>query len=109
MTDDGGPNDFPRDERPPEGFGDRGSDRDDFTESEFADDDGSDVDDVDDGFAPGVVRDTVHTVCHLCGGLGEIADPVLALRGGAPFTINPGRPCPCCAGDGHLPGIRPPV
>ncbi|GDY30955.1 hypothetical protein [Gandjariella thermophila] len=119
MTNEGCPGEFPRDDRPDEAadtfdeaFGGRGrggAERpgDHFPGGEFADDDGGG--DVDEGFAPGVVRGTVHTVCHLCGGMGEIADPVLAVRGGAPFTVNPGRPCPACAGEGHLPGLQPPV
>jgi hypothetical protein len=117
MSNEGCAGEFPRDERADqaaENTGGRWFDGDGFSGDfipggDGAADDGGDEDNVDDGFAPGVVRGTVHTVCHLCGGVGEISDPVLAVRGGAPFTVNPGRPCPACDGEGHLPGIQPPL
>jgi hypothetical protein len=114
VTNDGCPGDRPREDRADESAEDLGGrDCDEFSGDRRAGggfgDDGGDEGDVDDGFAPGVVRGTVHTVCHLCGGMGEVADPVLAVRGGAPFTVNPGRPCTACDGEGHLPGLQPPV
>ncbi|KAA2261245.1 hypothetical protein F0L68_17415 [Solihabitans fulvus] len=55
------------------------------------------------------VSEDLHTVCHLCGGAGFIANPVLAVIGGAPRTIDNGRPCPACDQVGHLPGLVPPA
>jgi len=49
------------------------------------------------------------TVCHLCGGVGEIAHPVLGVLGGVPRTVNAGRVCYLCEGDSALPGLCPPL
>jgi hypothetical protein len=49
------------------------------------------------------------TVCPLCGGVGEIAHPVLGVLGGVPRTVNAGRVCYLCEGDSALPGQRPPL
>jgi hypothetical protein len=49
------------------------------------------------------------TVCHLCGGVGEIAHPVLGILGGVPRTVNAGRVCYLCEGDSALPGQCPPL
>jgi hypothetical protein len=55
------------------------------------------------------VPERVHTVCHLCGGAGMIASPVLGIVGSMARTIDNGRNCPACDGDGHFVGIVPPV
>ncbi|MBM7770015.1 hypothetical protein JOD54_000219 [Actinokineospora baliensis] len=62
-------------------------------------------DDEDDDDLPAQVQ----TICHYCGGGGMIADPKHAVIGGAPRTLDNGRPCPHCATDGHFTGIVPPV
>jgi hypothetical protein len=49
------------------------------------------------------------TVCHLCGGVGEIAHPVLGVLGGIPRTVNAGRLCSLCEGASALRGLCPPV
>jgi hypothetical protein len=53
--------------------------------------------------------DQLHTVCHLCGGVGSLANPVLAVIGGVPRTVDARRPCPLCGDSGALPGLVPPV
>jgi hypothetical protein len=55
------------------------------------------------------VPEEVHTVCHLCGGAGMIADPKMAIIGGVPRTVDNGRECWSCNGIGHFAGIVPPV
>lgn len=66
-------------------------------------------DDEDEEGAELEVPDEIHTVCHLCGGAGMIADPKLAVIGGVPRAMDNGRPCPACATVGHFAGILPPV
>ncbi len=63
----------------------------------------------DDGDEDGDVPGRVQTICHYCGGGGMVADPKLALIGGAPRTVDNGRPCDHCGTDDHFPGILPPV
>ncbi|MBV8932926.1 MAG: hypothetical protein JOZ47_10580 [Kutzneria sp.] len=72
-----------------------------------------DRDDLEDEGVPqdDAVRD-VHeprTVCHFCGGVGEIAHPLLGVIGGAPRTVNAGRECPLCEGSSALAGMTPPI
>ncbi|WP_424187429.1 hypothetical protein ACOBQX_06375 [Actinokineospora sp. G85] len=55
------------------------------------------------------VVDRVHTVCHLCGGGGVVADPKLAVVAGQARLIDNGRPCSHCGTVGQFPGIVPPV
>jgi hypothetical protein len=55
------------------------------------------------------VPDEIHTVCHLCGGGGMIADPKFAIVGGVSRTVDNGRPCPACDTVGHFAGIIPPL
>lgn len=55
------------------------------------------------------VHDEPHTVCHLCGGAGMIADHKLAIVSRLARTVDNGRPCHGCDATGHFHGIRPPV
>ncbi|MCP2166748.1 hypothetical protein [Goodfellowiella coeruleoviolacea] len=68
----------------------------------------SESDDEDEG-AEFEVSEEAHTICHLCGGAGFIANPVQAVIGDVPRTIDNGRPCPACDQDGFLVGLVPPV
>ncbi|MBA8931698.1 hypothetical protein BC739_008950 [Kutzneria viridogrisea] len=92
------------DEDEPEGFqdefGDDLEDDEDFDEEYDEDEDEED--------AVPAYRDP-RTVCHFCGGVGEIAHPVLGLIAGVPRTINSGRVCPLCEGASALIGLTPPV
>ncbi|TDP91085.1 hypothetical protein [Labedaea rhizosphaerae] len=55
------------------------------------------------------VPEEIHTVCHLCGGAGMVADPKFAVVGGVARTVDNGRQCPECESVGHFPGIVPPL
>jgi hypothetical protein len=68
-------------------------------ESEF-DEDGSDLFEV--------TREP-RTICQLCGGAGFVANPVLAIIGGTPRTIDNGRSCPHCDGNRTFTGLIPPL
>ncbi|WP_253888974.1 hypothetical protein [Actinokineospora diospyrosa] len=68
------------------------------------------MDDDEDEFEDGQdVPDEVHTVCHLCGGGGLIADPKFAVVGGVAKTLDNGRPCLHCDTEGRFPGIVLPL
>jgi hypothetical protein len=51
----------------------------------------------------------VRTVCQLCGGAGFVANPVLAVIGGTPRTVDNGRSCPHCDGNRTFTGLIPPL
>lgn len=75
---------------------------DDFDEDDIDDEEEEDEQDAQDYRDP-------RTVCHFCGGVGEIAHPVLGIIGGVPRTVNAGRVCPLCEGASALPGLCPPL
>ncbi|MQA11179.1 MAG: hypothetical protein GEU98_21995 [Pseudonocardiaceae bacterium] len=50
-----------------------------------------------------------HTVCPLCGGAGVVSDPKYAVIAGTARTIDNGRPCRGCEGNGYRSGLIPPV
>jgi hypothetical protein len=83
---------------------DEPDDNDDNTDPEL-----DDLDGLDDDETEVEVPEEVHTVCHLCGGAGLVADPKFAVVGGAARTIDNGRQCPECESAGHFAGIVPPL
>lgn len=72
---------------------------------DFADDFDNEEEE-DDLFA---ITPEARTICHLCGGAGFIANPVLAIIGGTPRTIDNGRECWHCKGARTFVGMIPPV
>lgn len=81
----------------------------DDTDDDTDPDDRDDYDGLDDDETEVEVPEEVHTVCHLCGGAGMIADPKFAMVGGVARSVDNGRQCPECENVGHFPGIIPPV
>ncbi|MEU5693825.1 hypothetical protein [Actinosynnema sp. NPDC020468] len=72
-------------------------------DDEFEDEEEEDEDDL---FG---VTSEPRTICHLCGGAGFIANPTLAVIGGAPRTVDNGRECPHCQAARKFPGLIPPL
>lgn len=50
-----------------------------------------------------------HTVCPMCGGAGMVPDPKCAVIAGTPRTIDNGRACRWCGGNGYRSGLVPPL
>ncbi|SDK56956.1 hypothetical protein SAMN04487820_109166 [Actinopolyspora mzabensis] len=55
-----------------------------------------------------------NTVCPNCGGFQKVSEPRLYMirateETHAGMTLGEWRTCPQCQGDGHTPGLRPPV
>ena len=66
-------------------------------------------DDEEAEFVADSVADKMYTVCHHCGGIGEVPIPVLAIVGGVGRTATANRTCHVCDTNGRLTGMVPPI
>lgn len=101
-------------EEPDDGEYDEYDDDFEFEGDDEADDDFDEVvdeldEDEDDEDGLFTVTAEARTICHLCGGAGYLANPVAAVIGGVPRTIDNGRECPHCTGSKTFPGMIIPV